>query len=71
MNGLMMPFAERLKRLRLEAGLTQVELARRSGMHKFGLAKIEQGISSPRWETVLALARALGVSVSAFTDEEE
>ncbi len=63
-------FGERLKELRETAGLTQVELAARAGMHQFGVAKLEQGIREPTWASVQALARALGVSCSAFEDAD-
>ena len=62
-------FAERLKALRESAHLTQPELAARAGMNRFGIAKLEQGVREPSWATVQALARALGVSILAFTDE--
>jgi transcriptional regulator with XRE-family HTH domain len=61
-------FAQRLKRLREAAGLTQRELAEKAGLHLMGLAKIEQGDRSPSWESVQKLAKALGVSCSAFED---
>jgi transcriptional regulator with XRE-family HTH domain len=62
-------FAARLKKLRGEAGLTQAELAERAGMHPRGIAKLEQGDRpSPSWDTVRALARALGVTCLAFDD---
>jgi transcriptional regulator with XRE-family HTH domain len=59
-------FAERLKELRGAAGLTQADLAKRAGMHKIGVAKLEQGLRQPSWATVQALCKALGVSCSAF-----
>ena len=62
-------FGARLKQLREAAGLSQAALAGRAGLHPFGVAKIEQGLrSSPGWDTVLALARALGVGVAAFEE---
>lgn len=64
-------FAERLKLLREAAHLTQPELAARASMNRFGVAKLEQGVREPSWATVQALARALGVSVLAFTDEAQ
>jgi transcriptional regulator with XRE-family HTH domain len=63
-------FAERLKRLREAAGLTQPELAGRAGMNRFGVAKLEQGVREPSWGTVQALARALGVDVNAFVVDQ-
>ena len=59
-------FAEKLKRLREAAGLSQSQLAERAGMHHFGVAKLEQGLREPTWATVQALAAALGVNCLAF-----
>lgn len=60
-------FAGRLRELRTAAGISQKELADKAGMTKDGIAHLEQGRRSPSWETVLALASALGVEVGAFT----
>jgi transcriptional regulator with XRE-family HTH domain len=62
-------FANRLRQLREEAGLTQAALAERAGLHLHGLTKLEQGDREPAWSTVLALAEALGVGCQAFVDE--
>lgn len=59
-------FGVRLKELREARGLTQQQLADAAGMNKFGLAKLEQGVTEPYWPTVLRLAAALGVSCSEF-----
>jgi transcriptional regulator with XRE-family HTH domain len=64
-------FAGRLKQLREAARLTQEQLADLAGMHKFGVAKLEQGLREPAWPTVLALAKALGVNCLAFVDDTE
>jgi transcriptional regulator with XRE-family HTH domain len=64
-----MGFHLRLKRLREAAGLTQGELAERAGMSKGGVANLEQGIRRPEWDTVQALAKALGVDCRAFQDD--
>src|SRR5437016_9514410 len=63
-------FAARLKSLREAAGITQQELATRAGMHKLGVAKLEQGLREPTWATVQALAKALGVTVLDFVVED-
>ena len=64
-------FANRLKELRENAGLTQDELAQRAGLYKFSVAKLEQGVREPVWSTVLALATALGVTCLAFVEGNE
>src|SRR5689334_12631054 len=64
-------FAARLRQLREAAGLTQAQLAARAGMNQFGVAKLEQGVTTPYWETVLALARALGVTCLEFAEGGE
>lgn len=64
------PFAARLKALRGAAGLTQEQLADKAGMHKLGIAKLEQGLREPTWATVQALAKALGVTCLDFVVEE-
>lgn len=57
--------ATRLASLRRAAGLTQDDLARRSGVKLSTLQKLEQGgdLLAAKTGTVLALARALGMSV--------
>jgi len=54
---------ETVRRLRLEAGLSQTELARRTGMSQQAVSDWEVGKTVPRWRYVRAAARALGVSV--------
>jgi transcriptional regulator with XRE-family HTH domain len=61
-------FGVRLKELRQAAGLSQRALADKAGLHQFGVAKIEQGLRSPGWETVTALCDALGVSCDEFRE---
>lgn len=61
-------FAGRLKELRVQAGLTQDGLAERAELSKAGVADLEQGRREPSWATVLALAKALGVTCQAFLE---
>jgi DNA-binding XRE family transcriptional regulator len=61
-------FAGRMKELREQAGLTQQQLADKAGLKIGGVRDLEQGRRSPAWETVLAVAGALGVEVTAFTE---
>jgi DNA-binding XRE family transcriptional regulator len=62
-------FGARLKELREQAGLTQPALAKLAGMNRFGIAKLEQGVTKPSWETVVALCKALRVKCDAFLQE--
>jgi DNA-binding XRE family transcriptional regulator len=51
----------RLRTLRLAAGLTQAELARRTGIHRPNIARVEAGRHTPSLETLARLAQAIGV----------
>ena len=51
---------------RSERGWTQVELASRAGMRQPRIAEIERGDGNPKFETLIRLANAFGVSVSAL-----
>jgi transcriptional regulator with XRE-family HTH domain len=62
-------FGPRLRELRERAGLTQVQLAEKAGLHPQGVIKLERGEREPAWGTVLALMDALGVSCQAFLEE--
>jgi transcriptional regulator with XRE-family HTH domain len=59
-------FATRLRKLRHRAKLSQHALAARAGLTKDAIAHLEQGRRRPRWDTVAALADALGVSCEDF-----
>lgn len=64
-------FARRLKELREKAGLSQKALAEKAGLALSAIGHLEQGLRMPAWETVRDLARALGVSCSAFEVESD
>ena len=59
-------FAPRLKELREASGMTQQALADLAGLKLGGVRDLEQGRNKPTWDTVLALAKALGVGCEAF-----
>ena len=68
-------FGEKLRAARLEADLTQKELAARVGCHYKTVECLEQGSvtsaptrgdQGPRWSTVVALSAALGLPVAHF-----
>lgn len=54
----------RLRELRLAAGLTQAELARRTGIHRPNIARVEAGRHTPSLETLARIASAIGVSTT-------
>jgi transcriptional regulator with XRE-family HTH domain len=59
-------FAARLRELRQAAGLTQYELAARTGLHRHAIAKLERGERGPAWTTIQVLAQVLGVAHEDF-----
>jgi transcriptional regulator with XRE-family HTH domain len=64
-----MPLSTRLQQLRQQAGLTQQELASKAGVTLSVLARIEAGrIKAPRWDTICALADALGCKLDDLRD---
>lgn len=50
----------RIRRLREQAGRTQEAVAAQAGLETATLVRIEKGKQSPRYETLAALAQALG-----------
>jgi len=71
-------FAERLKRLREAAGLTQVQLAEKAGLSQPALSYLEAGddrpgrvANRPKADTLAALATALGDGSLAIWDGVE
>lgn len=64
------PIGRHLRRLRRERGFSQEELARRAGVDRGAIAKIETGQrTSPSIGTLMPLASALGVSLEELTSE--
>jgi transcriptional regulator with XRE-family HTH domain len=68
MKALKKLLAMRLKRLREERGLTQEQLAKRSGMSHGYLARLEIGMHDPSLSTLAKLARALRVTVAELVE---
>jgi transcriptional regulator with XRE-family HTH domain len=52
---------------RQQRGLSQVELARRSGLHRTYLSDVERGCRNLGFMSVVAIARGLGITVSELT----
>ena len=56
-------FGRRLQTLRKSAGLTQDELALRTGLTVESISKIERGLQGPRFDSLELIADALSLSV--------
>ncbi len=61
-------FAVNLRRTRLERRLSQQDLASRSRLHRTEISLLERGEREPRLSTLVRLAHALDVPVSALLD---
>jgi transcriptional regulator with XRE-family HTH domain len=57
---------EAIRRLRLEAGLSQEQLAERAGTDLTQVGGIERGVRNPSYTTLLRLAAALETQVGAI-----
>ena len=66
----MVTFAERLKDIRLRAGLTQEGLAQAAGVPVFNVRNYEQGQREPSWVAFCKLTKALSVCCADFADVE-
>jgi transcriptional regulator with XRE-family HTH domain len=53
-----------IKSARLKAGLTQVELAKKAGLHANTVARIERGEEKPTFGTAKKLAIALNIDIN-------
>lgn len=58
-----MEFSERLKDLRKQAGLTQVDVAEELGISQPAYASWERGLKKPTQENLVKIAQILNVSV--------
>jgi transcriptional regulator with XRE-family HTH domain len=61
-------FGKRCRKLRHQAGLSQLDMVREHGFSLSHYQKIERGALDPRLSTLLKLARSFGVSVSELLD---
>lgn len=61
-------FGEELRRVREEVGITQGELAIRSGLHRTTISLLELGKREPKLETVFRVAKGLGRGPGALLD---
>jgi transcriptional regulator with XRE-family HTH domain len=61
-------FGDNLRRLRLDAGLTQMELSNRSGLDMAEISRLETGLRDVRLSTIVRLADGLEVSLPALLE---
>ena len=57
-------FGDRLRALRVEAGMTQEALAQASGLHWTYIGQVERGTRNLTLKNILRLARGLGVGAA-------
>lgn len=62
-------FGQRLRGLRVERGISQDGLARRTGVHPTAIGRLERGAREPRLTTILHLARGLSEQPGALLDD--
>ena len=55
-----------LVEVRLEQGISQAELARRLGIQRSGINRLESGTQNPTLDMILKIASALGKDVNDF-----
>lgn len=66
----MVYLGQKLRKLRKEQSLTQLELAQQVGITNGQISTIERGVSSPSLATLNRIARALNVSMTEFFVDE-
>jgi transcriptional regulator with XRE-family HTH domain len=64
-------FAENLRRLRRDSGLTQEDLSDATKMGAAEISRLERGGRDPQLHTIVRLARGLGVSVTELLRDIE
>jgi transcriptional regulator with XRE-family HTH domain len=69
-EGLEMPFAEKLAKLRKDKGFTQQELAQRAGIGIAQMRRYEKGNSSPTLEVIKNIAKTLAVTTDELIFDE-
>ena len=61
-------FGQRLRKRRTERGISQDELADRTGIHPTAIGRLERGLREPRLKTILRLAEGLGLQPGKLLD---
>lgn len=66
-----MEFSERLKTLRKEAGLTQVDVAEKLGISQPAYASWERGIKKPTQQNLVKIAKLFNVSIDTLVSNNK
>lgn len=61
-------FGKRCRKLRHEAGLSQLDMVRDHGFSLSHYQKLERGALDPRLSTLMKLAESFGISVAELVD---
>jgi transcriptional regulator with XRE-family HTH domain len=65
-----MPIGDRLRQLRKAKGLSQMALARESGLSLSIITQLEQGLTAdPKLSTLKALSKALGCRIDYLAED--
>ena len=59
-------FSNVLRKLRIQRGLSQEELAFKANLHRTYISQLERGLKSPTLNTISTLAGVLNVSLTQF-----
>ena len=65
-NRTLLALASRIKKLRLDRGISQEELAHRSGLSRTGMGLLETGKRWPRLDTLMKVADGLNITVAEW-----
>jgi transcriptional regulator with XRE-family HTH domain len=68
-NQLAKNLGRRLRYLRAQTGLTQLELGRKASMDRAYISRLERGRILPRYAALVRLANSLGVSVAVIVEQ--
>lgn len=67
---MVMEISNNIQKLRWEKGMSQRDLASKSGLSRSTIADIENGIEEPKQSSMIAIARALDLPVGEVFDLE-
>jgi transcriptional regulator with XRE-family HTH domain len=65
---LMKKFGAHLRMVRIDAGLSQPQLANKAGIELSQISRIELGKTDPTMSTVSIIAKALGITLSELVN---